>query len=81
MHGQHNIKKSVLLCYIFWILDCILCAIHINEVYEAFFAASRWAKNFAHSYTQFALQGALHEEHTEKVYYLIRLPWRWEYRC
>jgi hypothetical protein len=27
----------------------------------------------AHLYTQFALQGALLEEHTEKVCYLIRL--------
>ena len=35
---------------------------------------------FAHLYTQFALQGALHEEHTEKVYNLIRLPCLWECR-
>jgi hypothetical protein len=28
------------------LLDCVLCAIHISEVYEAFFAAIRWARNF-----------------------------------
>lgn len=56
------------------ILDCVLCGINISEVYEAFLLPVDEQEIFAHLYTQFALRGALLEEHTDKVYYLIRLP-------
>jgi hypothetical protein len=56
------------------ILDCILCDVHFIEVYYAFLLPVGEQEIFAHLYTQFALQGALLEEHTVEVYCLIRLP-------
>lgn len=52
----------MVLCYIFLIFfgmirDCIVCDIHINEIYEAFLLPVHEQEIFAHLYTTVCFAG------------------------